>query len=126
MTADVFRTNLTYNFPRSYFANTNSENCPGEPFIKFQLDWKREMEPCGTPFFFGYTWNGGKWPIYMPDIRSAALGGYGADHGPSLIEIGAGERIQARQIENYYRMTEMMRNEYGPSEHRLDGGIIVK
>ena len=35
---------------------------PGEPFIKFQIDWKREIQPYAMPFFFGYTWNGGKWP----------------------------------------------------------------
>ncbi|MDR2843750.1 MAG: hypothetical protein LBV57_03790 [Candidatus Symbiothrix sp.] len=78
---------------------------PGEPFIKFQIDWKREIQPYATPFFFGYTWNGGKWPIYLPDIRSAAYGGYGADHGPDLIEIGAGEKIMNRELENYYWMT---------------------
>jgi hypothetical protein len=77
---------------------------PGEPFIKFQIDWKRDMQPYAIPFFFGYTWNGGKWPAYLPDIRSAAYGGYGADHGPNLIEVGAGERIMAKLLETYYRM----------------------
>jgi hypothetical protein len=77
---------------------------PGEPFIKFQIDWKREMQAYSIPFFFGYTWNGGKWPIYLPDIRSAAYGGYGADHGPNLIEIGAGERILSKLLETYYQM----------------------
>ncbi|GHT79600.1 hypothetical protein AGMMS50262_23500 [Bacteroidia bacterium] len=78
---------------------------PGEPFIKFQIDWKREMQPNGIPFFFGYTWNGGKWPIYLPDIRSAAYGGYGADNGPDLIEVGAGEKIFNKLVEDYYRLT---------------------
>ncbi|MDR0395033.1 MAG: hypothetical protein LBH77_07755 [Tannerella sp.] len=77
---------------------------PGEPFIKFQTDWKREIQPYAVPFFFGYTWNGGTWPIYLPDIRSAAYGGYGADHGPDLIEVGAGEKIMIRQLENYYHL----------------------
>jgi hypothetical protein len=78
---------------------------PGEPFIKFQIDWKRELQSYGlVPFLFGYTWNGGKWPIYLPDIRSAAYGGYGADNGPDLIEVGAGEKIMLKQLENYYRM----------------------
>lgn len=48
---------------------------PGEPFIKFQIDWKREMQTQGVPFLFGYTWNAGDWPVYIPDIRSAAYGG---------------------------------------------------
>lgn len=83
---------------------------PGEPFIKFQIDWKREMQPNNViPFFFGYTWNNGKWPIYMPDIRSAAYGGYGADNGPGLIEVGAPEKIFNKLIENYYRMTGVLR-----------------
>jgi hypothetical protein len=83
---------------------------PGEPFIKFQTDWKREFQPYGlVPFLFGYTWNGGKWPIYLPDIRSAAYGGYGADHGPDLIEVGAGEKIMLKQLENYYRMMKVFK-----------------
>jgi hypothetical protein len=82
---------------------------PGEPFIKFQIDWKREIQPYAMPFFFGYTWNGGKWPIYLPDIRSAAYGGYGADHGPDLIEVGAGEQIMIKLLENYYRMNGVFR-----------------
>jgi hypothetical protein len=98
---------------------------PDEPFIKFQIDWKKEMQPYATPFFFGYTWNGGKWPVYVPDIRSAALGGYGADWDPNLIELGAGERIMAKQLENYYWMNGLMRSQPGPNEHRLDGGIVI-
>lgn len=83
---------------------------PGEPFIKFQLDWKREMQPNNvTPFFFGYTWNNGQWPVYLPDLRSAAYGGFGADNGPGLIEVGAGEKIFNKLIENYYRMTGVFR-----------------
>ena len=82
---------------------------PGEPFIKFQIDWKREIQPYATPFFFGYTWNGGKWPVYLPDIRSAAYGGYGADNGPGMIEVGAGEQIMVRLLENYYRVNDVFR-----------------
>lgn len=80
--------------------------CPGEPFIKFQLDWKQKMEGEATPFLFGYTWNGGKWPNYLPDIRSACLGGFGADNGmPDTIEIGAPEKVFDKILENYYRLT---------------------
>ena len=83
---------------------------PGEPFIKFQIDWKREMQPDHViPFFFGYTWNNGRWPMYLPDIRSAAYGGFGADEGSWLIEVGAGEKIFNKLIENYYRMMGVFR-----------------
>ena len=80
---------------------------PGEPFIKFQLDWKREMQPNKViPLFFGYTWSGGTWPVYIPDIRSAAYGGFGAYDGPGgMIEVGAGEKILNKIIENYYHVT---------------------
>lgn len=83
---------------------------PGEPFIKFQIDWKREMQPNNViPFLFGYTWNNGKWPVYLPDIRSAAYGGFGADNGPGLIEVGAAEKIFNKLIENYYWMMGVFR-----------------
>ena len=84
---------------------------PGEPFIKFQIDWKREIQynPNVVAFLFGYTWNGGKWPIYLPDIRSAAFGGFGADQGFNPIEVGAGDKIMLRQLENYYRMLGLYR-----------------
>lgn len=90
--------------------------CPGEPFIKFQLDWKADIGPYATPFFFGYTWNGGKWPIYIPDIRSAALGGYGADMGVQLIEVGAGEAIMNKHLENFYILNGRMRPVEGPTD----------
>lgn len=78
---------------------------PGEPFIKFQIDWKREMHPNHViPFFFGYTWSDGQWPVYLPDMRSTAYGGFGASEGPGTIEIGAGDKIFIKLIENYYRM----------------------
>jgi neutral ceramidase len=85
--------------------------CPGEPFIQFQLDWKQKMKLANASgFLFGYSWSGGKWPGYVADVRSAALGGYGADEGSDLIEVGAGETIMTKQLENYYKLTGLMRN----------------
>ncbi|MDR1153198.1 MAG: hypothetical protein LBL04_00685 [Bacteroidales bacterium] len=104
--------NLRYNVYFSVISINNRyviATVPGEPFIKFQIDWKREIQPYAMPFFFGYTWNGGKWPVYLPDIRSAAYGGYGADNGPGLIEVGAGEQIMIKLLENYYRMNGVFR-----------------
>ena len=97
---------------------------PGEPYIKFQLDWKREMGSIATPFFFGYTWNGGQWPTYVPDIRSAALGGYGADWGPVRVA-GSGEALMTKQLNNYYVIKGLMRTTQGDGEHRLDDGTII-
>jgi neutral ceramidase len=89
--------------------------CPGELFVQLQLDWKEKIKiASANPFLFGYTWSAGKWPGYVADTRSAALGGYGADQDGRIIEPGAGERIMVRQLENYYRLTGLMRDKPGP------------
>jgi neutral ceramidase len=87
---------------------------PGEPFIQLQLDWKKKVE-AAHPFLFGYTWHQGTWPNYVPDIKSAALGGYGADQSnPKMIEVGSGEAVMNKHLENMYRLTGLMREEPGP------------
>lgn len=100
---------------------------PGEFFIKFQLDWKKEISQYNgwVPFFFGYTVSGGRSPGYVADVRSAALGGFGADQSTNVIEVGAGERIMTKQLENFYTLVGLMRDKTGPGEHRLDDGTII-
>lgn len=96
--------------------------CPGELFVQLQLEWKKKMELAGvTPLLFGYTWSAGDWPGYVADVRSAALGGYGADQGTDLIEVGAGEAIITRQLENFYRLNGLMRDKPGPTGFK--GGV---
>jgi hypothetical protein len=91
-------------------------SCPGEPMIRLQLEWKNKMRDANAiPFLFGYTWFEGTWPNYIPDIKAAAQGGYGADQdGPALMQIGSGEMIMNKHFENYFRLTGLMRNEPGP------------
>jgi hypothetical protein len=87
---------------------------PGEPFVQLQLDWKQKVN-MPQPFVFGYTWSEGTWPNYIPDIASAARGGYGADqNGPTMIEVGAGEAIMNKHLENVFRLTGLMRDTPGP------------
>jgi neutral ceramidase len=87
---------------------------PGEPFIQLQLDWKKKVD-AAHPFLFGYTWHQGTWPNYVPDIKSAALGGYGADQSaPKMIEVGSGEAVVNKHLENMYRLTGLMREAPGP------------
>jgi neutral ceramidase len=86
---------------------------PGEPFIQLQLDWKKKVE-VAHPFLFGYTWFQGTWPSYVPDIKSAALGGYGADQSNRMIEVGSGEAVINKHLENMYRLTGLMREGPGP------------
>jgi neutral ceramidase len=70
---------------------------PGEPFHKLQVLWKTEAD-VPFPLFYGYTYSGaGAWAGYLPDLRSAAYGGYGADV-TTRIEVGAGERIVQRHL----------------------------
>jgi neutral ceramidase len=89
--------------------------CPGELFVQLGLEWKKKMsDAAANAFLFGYTWSGGNWPGYIADVRSAALGGYGADQNPEIIQVGAGETIINKQLENYYRLNGLMRVTPGP------------
>jgi neutral ceramidase len=79
---------------------------PGEPFHKLQTAWKSQTA-VPIALFYGYTWSaGGTWAGYIPDLRSAAHGGYGAD-ASTRVEVGAGERIMLRHSINLYDMLGM-------------------
>jgi hypothetical protein len=85
---------------------------PGEPMHKLQMMWKKEA-PVRYPLFYGYTYSsGGDWAGYIPDLRSAAYGGYGADV-TTRIEVGAGEQIIQQQLINAYKLLEMWRDKPG-------------
>jgi neutral ceramidase len=79
---------------------------PGEPMHKLQTYWKANAD-VPYPLFYGYTYSaGGMWPGYIPDLRSAAYGGYGADV-TTRVEIGAGETILQHHLINLYRLRGM-------------------
>lgn len=85
---------------------------PGEPLHRLQKAWKQQAE-APFPLFYGYTYSsGGTWPGYIPDVKSAAYGGYGADNA-TRIEVGAGERIMLRHVTNLYGLMGMWRAEQG-------------
>ena len=85
---------------------------PGEPLHKLQTRWKSEAD-VPYPLFYGYTYSsGGVWPGYIPDLRSAAYGGYGADV-TTRVEIGAGEKIMEQHLINLYRLRGMWRESPG-------------
>jgi hypothetical protein len=85
---------------------------PGEPMHKLQTFWKEHAD-VPYPLFYGYTYSaGGVWPSYIPDLRSAAYGGYGADTTTRL-EPGAGERLMQRHLINLYRLRGMWRDQPG-------------
>jgi neutral ceramidase len=125
-----FNKKLDYNVHLSTIIINNTiaiAACPGELFVQLQLDWKKKMELAGvTPLLFGYTWSKGNWPGYIADVRSAALGGYGADQGDNLIEIGAGEAMITRQLANFYRLNGLMRDKPGPVGFKGGEQWIIK
>src|SRR5260221_5550294 len=89
---------------------------PGELFAELGLEWKTKMQAeAANPFYFGYTWSAGQWPGYVPSIKGAAFGGFGADQHKGMIEVGAGEAIFNKHLENYYRLKGLMRDQPGPS-----------
>ena len=65
---------------------------PGEAMHKLQTMWKEQAD-VPHALFYGYTYSsGGTWAGYIPDIRTAAYGGYGAD-ATTRVELGAGEKM---------------------------------
>lgn len=85
---------------------------PGEPLHKLQRMWKEQAD-VPHPLFYGYTWSaGGTWVGYVPDLRSAAYGGYGAD-ASTRIEVGAGEKIMLRHLTNLYDLLGMWKDKPG-------------
>ena len=87
---------------------------PGEPLHKLQKMWKAHAD-VAHPLFYGYTFSsGGTWAGYIPDLRSAAYGGYGAD-ASTRIEVGAGEKIILRHLTLLYELLGMWREKPGRS-----------
>jgi neutral ceramidase len=85
---------------------------PGEPMHKLQRMWKEQAE-AAYPLFYGYTFSSrGSWAGYIPDLRSAAYGGYGADANTDL-EIGAGEKIVLHHLANLYDLRGMWHDKPG-------------
>ena len=66
---------------------------PGEPFIQHQLDL-REKSPLANSFIVGYAYGGEGTPhvIYLPTVKAAKEGGYGASN-TTFLDPGAGATI---------------------------------
>lgn len=82
---------------------------PGEPFVDFQIALRDKSEFAKT-FLFGYTYSmGGEWLGYVPTVRAAAEGGYGASYN-TRVEVGAGEAMIDRAIINFYKLQGKLKN----------------
>ncbi len=85
---------------------------PGEVMHTLQTQWKARAE-VPLPLFYGYTFSaGGTWAGYIPDLRTAAHGGYGADVS-TRVEVGAGERLLERHLVNLYGLQGLWRPQPG-------------
>ena len=85
---------------------------PGEPFVDLQIALRDKSEIAYT-FLFGYTYSaGGEWVGYIPTIRAAAEGGYGAGSN-TRIEVGAGEAMVDRAIVNIYALLGKLKDTPG-------------
>ncbi len=80
---------------------------PGEPYVEHQISFRDRLPGIDT-ILAGYA-NG--YVGYIPTIRIAARDGvvYGANAWPTILEVGAGERIVDRGIVNVYRMLGRLR-----------------
>ena len=85
---------------------------PGEVMHRLQVEWKARAE-VPVALFYGYTFtNGGTWAGYVPDLRTAAHGGYGAD-ASTRVEVGTGERLLERHLVNLYGLLGMWMDKQG-------------
>lgn len=73
---------------------------PGEPFVDFQRQWRARC-PVRDCLFLGYS-NG--YYGYFPTINAATVGGYGAAHPSTWIEVGAGEQMLNHALVRVYEM----------------------
>lgn len=92
---------------------------PGEPFHQFQLDFRERanVEHC---FFLGYCCNGPyPWPRYLPDLLSAARGGYGASD-TTIAEVGAGERLLNQGLVQLFTLQGRLKS--SPQRHTFEAG----
>jgi hypothetical protein len=90
---------------------------PGEPFHHFQVDF-RNRSNVEHSFLFGYCCNGPyDWPRYLPDLLSAARGGYGASD-TTVAEVGAGERLVNEGLIQLFTLQGRLKP--APQRHTFD------
>ena len=90
---------------------------PGEPFHSFQVDFRRKSG-LKHAFLFGYCCDGPyEWPSYLPDLLSAARGGYGASD-TTRAEVGAGERLVNQGLVQLFQLQGRLKQ--APLRHTFD------
>lgn len=77
---------------------------PGEPFVDFQMNWRSRC-PVQDCFLAGYS-NG--YFGYLPTIKAASEGGYGAASAATWMEPGAGEIMVDHGLVKIYEMLGLL------------------
>ncbi|MEW5977711.1 MAG: hypothetical protein AB1898_18105 [Acidobacteriota bacterium] len=92
---------------------------PGEAFVEFQLSFRNRLPGLDT-ILAGYS-NG--YVGYIPTIRIAARDGvvYGANAWPTILEVGAGERIVDRGVIAVHRMLGRLKDQPDPAGLTVPG-----
>lgn len=82
---------------------------PGEPFVDHQINFREKAE-CSNAMLFGYSYSvGGVWAGYIPTIRAAVEGGYGAGYN-TTVEVGAGERLIDRAVVKIFELRGLLKD----------------
>jgi len=82
---------------------------PGEMFVEHQITLREKAE-CATTMLFGYSYSaGGDWAGYLPTIRAAVEGGYGAGYN-STVEVGTGERLVDRGVVHLFKLRGLLKD----------------
>ena len=82
---------------------------PGEPFVEHQITFREKAE-CTDAMLFGYSTSvGSVWAGYMPTIRAAVEGGYGADYN-TTVEVGTGELLVDRAVVKIFQMRGLLKD----------------
>ena len=90
---------------------------PGEPFHSFQREIRRKSN-VPHMYLFGYCCNGAyDWPSYLPDLTSAARGGYGASD-TTKAEVGSGERLVNDGLVQLYKLQGRLKS--APARHTFE------
>lgn len=73
---------------------------PGEPFVQHQIDFTRDC-PLPHAFLLGMAYSGSGVPMamYLPTVKAAREGGYGAD-SVTFLEPTAGEQIVSAAVKH--------------------------
>src|SRR5215471_14079565 len=81
---------------------------PGEPFVEHQLTFRAKSE-CASAMLFGYSYSvGGGWAGFLPTIRAAVEGGYGAGYN-TTVAVGTGELLVDRAVVKLFELRGLLK-----------------